>query len=314
MPRRPDRTWAILLAGLICLVVFISEQGWSREEIGAPVRLGEAGGTQVAQVSHLISWRPVLAGSQLRPEGAAASSSSRQTWGYQWLTGGFLGSLLCHFVYGYPLRYVWQEGLWPPGLLDLLALMTMGYLGYRLYREGRRGTQPSDSDAPPRFLQLDKDTPPVVAVWEEAKPGLDAIRETDQDFDIRTFGEETRKMLLEVYSAWNREDVSSLYGRVRESLLEYLQMGLKILSLREECSHLEDLILENITITAARVDDGKEFITVCFRGRLLDYVLDRPSGKLLLGSLAYPASFQELWDLERPRGQTVWVLQDIRDM
>jgi predicted lipid-binding transport protein (Tim44 family) len=100
---------------------------------------------------------------------------------------------------------------------------------------------------------------------------------------------------------------------VKESLLEYLQMGLKIMSLREERSYLEDMVLEGITVTDARVDDGKEFITVCFRGRLLDYVLEKASGKLLLGSLAYPATFQEYWDLERPRGQGTWVLQDIRD-
>ena len=90
-------------------------------------------------------------------------------------------------------------------------------------------------------------------------------------------------------------------------------MGLKIMSLREERSYLEDMILEGVTVTQARVEDGREVITVCFRGRLLDYVLDKVSGKLLLGSLAYPATFQEYWDLERPRGKGPWVLQDIRD-
>ena len=68
-----------------------------------------------------------------------------------------------------------------------------------------------------------------------------------------------------------------------------------------------------LTVTQARIEDGRELITVCFRGRLLDYVLDKVSGKLLLGSLAYPATFQEYWDLERPRGQGPWVLQDIRN-
>ncbi len=83
--------------------------------------------------------------------------------------------------------------------------------------------------------------------------------------------------------------------------------------LREVRSYLEDMILEGMAVTDAKVDDGKESITVCFRGRLLDYVLDKASGKLLLGSMAYPATFQEFWDLERPRGQGTWVLQDIRD-
>ena len=140
-----------------------------------------------------------------------------------------------------------------------------------------------------------------------------AIQESDLNFDLQAFGEEVRLLLLELYEAWNREDLHGLNGRVRDTLLEYLQMGLKIMFLREEISHLEDLSLENITVTAAGVNDGKDFITVRFRGRLLDYVLDKSSGKLLLGSMAYPATFYEYWDLERPQGQSAWVLQDIRE-
>jgi predicted lipid-binding transport protein (Tim44 family) len=211
------------------------------------------------------------------------------------------------------LSYVWQEGLWPPGLLDILVLAALSYLGYTLYRRLKGGDQPAALVEHPRFLRANNEAPPPLTVREEAWPGLAAIQELDRDFDVQAFGEETHQLLLELYAAWNQEAVNGLNGRVKESLLEYLQMGLKIMSLREERSYLEDMILEGITVTDARVDDGKELITVCFRGRLLDYVLDKASGKLLLGSMAYPATFQEYWDLERSRGQGIWVLQDIRD-
>ena len=315
MPRRPDRTWAMLLAGLICLGVSISEQGWSREGISASVHWEESGKgpSSIASLSFQLASRQLSPEPPARPEGSSSAIFPKQSLGYHWLAGGFLGGLLCHYVYGYPWRYVCQEGLWPPGLLDILVLLALGCLGYRLFQRWRGGGQPPESDAPPRFLSLNRDTPPAITVREDAKPGVAAIQEGDQDFDIEAFGEETRQLLLELYAAWNREEVERLNGRVKDSLLEYLQMGLKIMSLREESSYLEDLVLEGMTITAARVDDGKDFITVCFRGRLLDYVLDKTSGKLLLGSLAYPATFQEYWDLERPRGQSAWVLQDIRD-
>jgi predicted lipid-binding transport protein (Tim44 family) len=120
-------------------------------------------------------------------------------------------------------------------------------------------------------------------------------------------------LLVELYEAWNREDLQGLNGKIKDSLLEYLQMGLKIMFLREESSYLEDLTLESIEVTAAGVNDGHDFITVRFHGRLLDYVLDKSSGKLLLGSMAYPATFQEYWDLERTQGQRTWVLHDIRE-
>jgi predicted lipid-binding transport protein (Tim44 family) len=230
-----------------------------------------------------------------------------------WLSKGVLGSLLCHSVYGYPLTYVWQEGLWPPGLLDILVLAAFSYLGYTLYRRFTAGGTSEVEVAPPKFFLPNNAAPPPLAVRETAWPGLRAIQELDRDFDLRAFGEATYQLLQELYAAWNQETVNGLNGRVKESLLEYLQMGLKIMSFREERSYLEDVILDDMTVTDARVDDGKEMITVCFRGRLLDYVVDKASGKLLLGSMAYPATFQEYWDLERSRGQGTWVLQDIRE-
>jgi predicted lipid-binding transport protein (Tim44 family) len=252
-------------------------------------------------------------GHKTRPEGRASSNSFCSPVNLNSFTGGFLGSLLCHYVYGYPLSSVWQEGWWPPGLLDILVVIALCYLGCTIYRRIKGGGQSAAEEAAPKFLRAQNEAPPPVTVREEAKPGLAAIQDVDPEFDIQTFGEETHNLLLILYAAWNHETVDGLNGRVKESLLEYLQMGLKIMSLREERSYLEDMILEGITLTDARVDDGKESITVCFRGRLLDYVLDKASGKLLLGSMAYPATFQEYWDLERSRGQGIWVLQDIRD-
>jgi predicted lipid-binding transport protein (Tim44 family) len=305
----------MLLAGLICLGVFLSNRGWCREGTGAPAGLNGASQATVraSSSSFQLAAQQVPPGRQTRPKGSGALNPSSPLLSLAWFAGGFLGSLLCHYVYGYPLSSVCQEGLWPPGLLDLLVLAALSYLGYQLYRRLMGRNQASPMGARPRFLRSDSEAPPPLNVREEARPGLAAIQELDRDFNLQAFGEETRQLLLELYAAWNQEMVNGLNGRVKESLLEYLHMGLKIMSLREERSYLEDMILETITVTDARADDGKESITVCFRGRLLDYVLDKASGKLLLGSMAYPTIFQEYWDLERPRGQGTWVLQDIRD-
>ena len=96
-------------------------------------------------------------------------------------------------------------------------------------------------------MRPDSGNPPPLDVREEAGPGLAAIKETDPDFSIEVFGEEVHRLLLEVYAAWNQEHINGLSGRVKESLLEYLLMGLKIMSLREERSYLEDMILEGVT-------------------------------------------------------------------
>jgi predicted lipid-binding transport protein (Tim44 family) len=315
MSRRPELTKAILWAGLICVLVFLSAQAWSRENAGIPVRPDKAARAEATGPfqSFQVAGRQAAPGSRSRSAAPADTAPSGQSLILRWLTGGLLGSLFYHAVFGYPLSNIWQEGPWPPGPLDILALAGLGFLGYHWYKKLKGSGQPAETGKSPGFLRPEHKTQPMLSVREEAKPGLADIQERDQDFDLQAFGEDICSLVQEVYSDWNREEFKSLNGRVRESLLEYLQMGLKIISLREERSYLEELAVEGITITAAGVNDGKEFITVQFHGRVLDYVLDKSSGKLLLGSMAYPAIFQEFWDLERPLGQSPWVLQDIRE-
>jgi hypothetical protein len=314
MPRRPDLIKASVWAGLICLWVCLCGPAWSRDGSPAPVRLesDQHFGAAAHSTSYELVVQQVKAKHLTQSPGLESPPSSDHSPILHWFSGGFLGSLLCYYVFGYPLSYVWQE-VWPPGLLDFVVLATLCYLGYRIFLRIKERREPPEIEVPPGFLRWGSEVPPTITVTEEAKPGVAAIQESDSNFDLQAFGEEVRLLLLQLYEAWNREDLHGLSGKVKETLLEYLQMGLKIMFLREEISHLEDLSLEGITVTGAGVNDGKDFITVRFRGRLLDYVLDKSSGKLLLGSMAYPATFYEYWDLERPQGQNTWVLQDIRE-
>lgn len=313
MPRRPDLTKAMLWAGLICLWVCLLGPTGSRAEMRAPVRAVQAE-NRGATVSSPSS-RPAAQESSPQKPTPSRHLVCPPSFGgsaiLQWISGGFLGSFVCYYAYGYPLRYVWHE-VWPPGLLDLLMLVAFCFLGIRIYLKVSRPQQP-ETKIQPGFLRLGSEAPPPISITEGAKLGLAAIQESDSGFDLQAFGEELRLLLVQLYQAWNREDLYGLNGKVKEGLLEYLQMGLKIMFLREERSHLESLTLESVTVTAAGVNDGRDFITVCFHGRLLDYVLDKSSGKLLLGSMAYPSTFLEYWDLERIRGQGTWVLQDIRE-
>ncbi|MGQ9689435.1 MAG: Tim44 domain-containing protein [Desulfobaccales bacterium] len=318
MPRRPDLAQAILGAGLIFLALFLAGHVWSRQDIRValvPIAAESAGpaGQDTSFPPVRLATAPGDPATRTKAKTSAAPATSRRSILIHWLSGGFLGSLLYRYVFGYPLSDIWQEGPWPPGLLDFVTLLVLGFLGYWMCRRIKNGSHKVPDIQRPRFLQVKQEVPPAVSVSREAQSGLAAIKEMDKDFDLQAFVEEAHRLLLELYEAWNRQQLSGLNGKVKESLLDYLQMGLKIMALREESSFLEDLTLESIMITAAGVDDGREHITVLFQGRLLDYVLDTSSGKLLLGSMAYPAVFQEYWELERPRGQNSWVLHDIRE-
>jgi predicted lipid-binding transport protein (Tim44 family) len=84
--------------------------------------------------------------------------------------------------------------------------------------------------------------------------------------------------------------------------------------MRDEISRLEYLLLMSMEVTAAGVDDQKEFITLGLQGRVLDYILQRHSMKLLSGSLTYQTELKEYWRFERKRGEKTWRLGNIEEL
>jgi hypothetical protein len=173
MPRRPDLTRAMLLAGLICLGVFLSNRGWCREATGTPVRFEEVGQgpVKLASLSYRFAAHQIPPNHHNPPEAAAPSNSFCSPVNLNSFTGGFIGSLLCHYVYGYPLSYVWQEGLWPPGLLDLLVLLAFAYLGISSIGGSPIATRPPRQKRPRSFCG--HTTRPRRPSPSERRPGPD---------------------------------------------------------------------------------------------------------------------------------------------
>uniref|UniRef100_A0A7V4LCP8 Tim44-like domain-containing protein n=1 Tax=Desulfobacca acetoxidans TaxID=60893 RepID=A0A7V4LCP8_9BACT len=315
MPRRPDLSKASLCAGLICLILCLAvPEGTAAENPGVCRVEADRGGQALPSqpLPLLLAQRTAPPGVPAPKSGGSGSSSRLMDFLVRFVAGGILGPLLWYYVFSYPLALFWHQGLWPPGMLDLVVAFGVGHVGYRQYvrwRERKSTPEP----APTRgFLRPESQTPSPLLVAEEAQAGVAAIMAQDPQFTLQKFREEVRQLLQEVYTAWNFQQVESLNGRVKEGLLDYLRMGLRIMALREELSRLEDLALEDITIISARSYEDQDFITLRFRGWVMDYVLDRVSGKLLAGSMAYPNIFLEVWELGRTRGRP-WMLLDIRE-
>jgi len=228
----------------------------------------------------------------------------------KFLAGGLLGGVLWSILFGYPLPLYWRLGNWPFGLLDLVAVTTAVYVGYRLLRPVNfRG----EARPMPGFPVVETMGPAVFTIKNEAGPGLAKFSHTDPAFDLKAFVEYARQMIFDLHEAWNREDLDKIKDRVTEPMLEALRVGLKIISLRGETSRVEDLALSQTIVETASQEEGWDTIAVRFQGRVVDYVLDRRSFKLVSGSMSYPERLQECWIFERSRGQKSWLLADIQD-
>jgi predicted lipid-binding transport protein (Tim44 family) len=228
----------------------------------------------------------------------------------KFFAGGLLGGMLVSLLFGYPLSLYWSHGHYPFGFLDLVALTAFAYLGYRLLRPVR----PKAPGIPiPGFQMPANLAPPVFTIKNEAGPGLAKISHLDRDFNLPAFMEYARQVIFSLHDAWNHEDLEKIKGLVTLQMFDFLHMGLKLLVLRGEISRVEDLALNQIMVAMARQTEDRDLITVSFQGRVVDYLLERHSFKLVSGSMTYPERLQECWVFERPRGQGVWVLADIQD-
>jgi predicted lipid-binding transport protein (Tim44 family) len=225
------------------------------------------------------------------------------------MAGGLLGGLLCSFLFGYPLSLYWSQGNWPVGFLDVVVITTTAYLGYRLLRPVRRG----EAILIPGFRMPEDLAPAVFTIKNEAGPGLARFSHTNSAFNLAAFVEYARQTVFDLHDAWNHEDLDKIKDRVTPQMLEFLGMGLKILSFRAEISRVEDLALSQIVVLMARQEEGRDIITMGFQGRVVDYLLERRSFKLISGSMTYPERLQECWIFEREWGHRSWLLTDIQD-
>jgi predicted lipid-binding transport protein (Tim44 family) len=313
--RRPylDKVKAVLLAGSLWLVMVPAASPWHQGDTPAS-----------CVFSKILLTRPVLAAEPQQPQEKAPVKSPTSTppprpatqnpWDnlIRLLAGGLLAGVLWSVLFGYPFYTYWPDRPWPLGLLDLSILAAFFYLNYLAVVSAVRGRRQPAAPPGPAFLKSRDARPTTLIVNQEAEAGVEEVTASDPEFDLAAFGEFALRVMENLHSAWNRRDLEALNGAVGDDVLEYLRMGLKILDLRDEISRLEDVCIDRLAVTAAGRESGREFITLRLEGELLDYILQRNSGKLVSGSLTYPNTLQEFWRFERRQGQP-WKLVDIQD-
>ncbi len=314
MVRRPYLFKTVFLAGLLWLGIIQVAPPWDQGWTGP-----------FSSLLDILVASPALAAESKQPQKLALETRPAKTSPptpavqnpmdnlLRLLAGGLLAGALWSVFFGYPFYSYWPDKPWPLGLLDFLVLATFFYLGYLVLRSTFRKNQETSTPPGPAFLKCQDSGPLTLIVDREAEAGVKDIAASDPDFDLAAFGEFAHRVMLNLHAAWNRQDLETLQDEVEEDLLEYLRMGLKIVSLREEISRLEDLHLRSLVVTAASHENDKESITLRLEGEVVDYILQKSSYKLVSGSLTYPTTVRESWRFERRRGQEPWKLTDIQD-
>ncbi len=229
----------------------------------------------------------------------------------RFLAGGCLGNFIWYRLFGYLPPFLQSSGCWPPGLLDLTAVFSLGFLGYHLIAGLKKKVEPPPPT--PDYLQPIFLQPVELTVSTQAAPGLAQIQATDPDFSLPAFGDFVRQTIRTLYTNWNQRELDKLDGLLSEELLHFLRMAQQIMNLREETHRLENVSLQKMTVAEAGQEELHDFIVVWLQGRIIDYVVQRRTLKLLAGSMTYPKEWEEFWRFERTAGRKSWLLTDIKE-
>jgi predicted lipid-binding transport protein (Tim44 family) len=70
--------------------------------------------------------------------------------------------------------------------------------------------------------------------------------------------------------------------------------------------------LRRSEITEAWQESGRDYVTVCLAGSLLDYTVDDTTGAVVAGSSTQRENVEEFWTFTRPVGPNAWRLSAIQ--
>jgi predicted lipid-binding transport protein (Tim44 family) len=220
------------------------------------------------------------------------------------LLGGFLGAGLFGLLLGHGL--FGGFGGFGSGLGFLLQIVLIVLLARWAWSAFQRSRQPLAGGAGPlgRVMSggglggLGGGGAPTGRVRDElgiTKPDYDA-------FD---------RVLVQVETAYGREDIAALRPVTTPEMLSYLAEELSQNASRGVVNRVEEPRLLQGDLAEAWREGNTEYATVAMRFSVKDYTVDRASGRVVEGDPSRPTEATEVWTFVRVRGGR-WLLSALQ--
>jgi predicted lipid-binding transport protein (Tim44 family) len=193
------------------------------------------------------------------------------------------------------------------GLLPFLAIGGIGLLAFLMFR--RR----AEARMSPQALARG----PVDLSDLRGGPGggvTPAGRAPSSDIDIGTSDQETfGRLLVEIQTAWGRNDVEALKPLLTEEMASYFAGQLAELKGKGLANKVEDVTLLKGEGTEAWSENGTDYATAYLRWSARDYTVEIASGRTVEGDREHPTEIEEVWTFVRRPGDH-WRLSAIQQV
>ncbi len=193
----------------------------------------------------------------------------------------------------------------------LILLMLMGAGGLYYYFKGRRTPAPD-------FSGLRRSTAVSGSLLADS-PAIPTLRTATIDSEItRADKSAFQQSLIEIQTAWSKQDLSGLRKLVTPEMLEYFSTGLAEQASQDIANHVEDVVLQHADIRESWVENTVQYATVNLTWTALDYTVSTTkqpgeTGYFIEGNRETPTDTTEVWTFMRHQ-HGKWLLSAIQQV
>lgn len=322
-----SRTW-IAVIGLALGIVVVSQVGeaWARARGGgggssrgsrsysAPARPSPASPTTPSSPSRSLN-QPAAAVAPSRPGMFGGMFGGLMGGLAGFALGGLLGSMLFGGMGG---------GLGGFGGIGLMEILLIGggialLIMFLRRRRAAETPQPAYAGMGGGYRPPNEPVPaPTATVTaspvevSDVERGLSHIQQMDARFDSDALVSRARDIFFDIQTAVTARDMSRMREQLTPEMYTELQTQCDGLRAAGRTNRVERADLRRSEITEAWQESGRDYVTVCFAGSLLDYTVEDATGAVVAGSATQRETIEEFWTFSRPVGPNPWRLSAIQ--
>ena len=175
---------------------------------------------------------------------------------------------------------------------DLLLVLIIGGILFAVaFNKGKKAKQAQQGYVP-GAAETD---PSTLRPAEE-------YRQVDPQFDDAAFREKLANLYVQMQQAWEAKDLTPLQPYLSGAFYAQADRQLDRYRQNKQTNHMERITVLDVSLTGWKQENGHDIMIAQLRTRLVDYVTDDTTGKLVRGSRTAEKFMRYEWQLERTTG------------
>ena len=127
-------------------------------------------------------------------------------------------------------------------------------------------------------------------------------RTVDPDFDEAALSELISNLYVRMQNCWTAGDLSMLRPYFTDALVTQFERQLKQKTAQGLVNHIDRISVQNVTLRGFRQENNTDHIIAKVETRIVDYTVEKSTGKIVSGSNTAEKFMTYEWDMSRTTG------------